>query len=207
MIDSLSWDEVQHWATLLQHLPVAVIATDETGVVELWTEGATQLFGWSAAEAIGRPVTDLTVGPSEQRVADDIIGRVMALNVYERRRIAVLAVLTTIVALVVAAVGGSGGGTEAPEPIGQYTLFHMVGDMAELVKTLGESKAVIVSNDWGAPVAWHAALWRPDLFPAVFGIARMAGWSAHAIEQAAANAAKRNMRVPSAVERSSERKG
>ena len=28
MIDSLSWDEVQHWATLLQHLPVAVIATD-----------------------------------------------------------------------------------------------------------------------------------------------------------------------------------
>ena len=83
MIDSLSWDEVQHWATLLQHLPVAVIATDETGVVELWTEGATQLFGWSAAEAIGRPVTDLTVGPSEQRVADDIIRRVMALNVWE----------------------------------------------------------------------------------------------------------------------------
>ena len=83
MIDSLSWDEVQHWATLLQHLPVAVIATDETGVVKLWTEGATQLFGWSAAEAIGRPVTDLTVGPSEQRVADDIIRRVMALNVWE----------------------------------------------------------------------------------------------------------------------------
>ena len=34
------------------------------------------------------------------------------------------------------------GGTEAPEPIDQYTLFHMVGDMAELVKALGESKAV-----------------------------------------------------------------
>ena len=64
------------------------------------------------------------------------------------------------------------GGTEAPESIDQYTLFHMVGDMAELVKAVsdkngGETKAVIVGHDWGAPVAWHAALWRPDLFTAV----------------------------------------
>jgi pimeloyl-ACP methyl ester carboxylesterase len=59
------------------------------------------------------------------------------------------------------------GGTEAPEPIDQYTLHHLVGDMAELVKGLGESRAVIVGHDWGAPVAWHAALWRPDLFHAV----------------------------------------
>ena len=59
------------------------------------------------------------------------------------------------------------GGTQSPEPIDQYTLFHLVGDMAELVKVLGETKAVIVGHDWGAPVAWHAALWRPDLFTAV----------------------------------------
>jgi pimeloyl-ACP methyl ester carboxylesterase len=59
------------------------------------------------------------------------------------------------------------GGTEAPEPIDQYTLYHLVGDMAELVKALGETRAIIVGHDWGAPVAWHAALWRPDLFPAV----------------------------------------
>jgi pimeloyl-ACP methyl ester carboxylesterase len=59
------------------------------------------------------------------------------------------------------------GGTQSPEPVDQYTLFHLVGDMAELVKALGETKAVIVGHDWGAPVAWHAALWRPDLFTAV----------------------------------------
>ena len=59
------------------------------------------------------------------------------------------------------------GGTQAPEPIDQYTLHHLVGDMAELVKALSETKAIIVGHDWGAPVAWHAALWRPDLFPAV----------------------------------------
>jgi pimeloyl-ACP methyl ester carboxylesterase len=67
------------------------------------------------------------------------------------------------------------GGTEAPEAIDQYTLLHLVGDMTELVKALGgknggEPRAVIVGHDWGAPVAWHAALWRPDLFPAVCGM-------------------------------------
>jgi pimeloyl-ACP methyl ester carboxylesterase len=62
------------------------------------------------------------------------------------------------------------GGTEAPEPIESYSLLHLVGDMAELVRTLGETKAVIVGHDWGAPVAWHAALWRPDLFTAVCGM-------------------------------------
>src|SRR6185503_10381115 len=62
------------------------------------------------------------------------------------------------------------GGTDAPEATELYTLHHLVGDMAELVKALGETKAVIVGHDWGAPVAWHAALWRPDLFTAVCGM-------------------------------------
>ncbi len=62
------------------------------------------------------------------------------------------------------------GGTDAPEAIEDYTLFHLVGDMVELVKALGETEAVIVGHDWGAPVAWHAALLRPDVFRAVVGM-------------------------------------
>jgi pimeloyl-ACP methyl ester carboxylesterase len=62
------------------------------------------------------------------------------------------------------------GGTDAPAEIERYTLFHMVGDMVELVKQLGESQAIIVGHDWGAPVAWHAALLRPDIFRAVCGM-------------------------------------
>lgn len=83
MTSALSWPEVNTWASMLQHLPVALIATDETGTVKLWTEGAHQLFGWTADEAIGLPITSLTVGPTEQGVADDIMGRVLALNVWE----------------------------------------------------------------------------------------------------------------------------
>jgi pimeloyl-ACP methyl ester carboxylesterase len=62
------------------------------------------------------------------------------------------------------------GGTEAPADVGQYTMLHLVGDMVELVKALGESQAVIVGHDWGAPVAWNSALLRPDLFRAVVGM-------------------------------------
>ena len=49
-------------------------------------------------------------------------------------------------------------------------MLHHVGDMAELVRALDESRAVIVGHDWGAPVAWNAALLRPDIFSAVVGM-------------------------------------
>ena len=59
------------------------------------------------------------------------------------------------------------GGTEAPEAVDAYTLFHGVGDMVALLHALGEEKAVIVGHDWGATLAWQAALMRPDRFRAV----------------------------------------
>jgi pimeloyl-ACP methyl ester carboxylesterase len=62
------------------------------------------------------------------------------------------------------------GQTDAPQPIEQYTLLHLVGDVVGLVAALGEKTAVIVGHDWGAPVAWHAALLRPDVFRAVIGL-------------------------------------
>jgi pimeloyl-ACP methyl ester carboxylesterase len=62
------------------------------------------------------------------------------------------------------------GQTDAPAEIEAYTLLHLVGDMVGLVGALGERSAVIAGHDWGAPVAWHAALLRPDLFRAVIGL-------------------------------------
>jgi pimeloyl-ACP methyl ester carboxylesterase len=62
------------------------------------------------------------------------------------------------------------GGTDAPDNPARYTLLHLVGDLVGLLKTLGEGQAVLVGHDWGAPVAWHAALLRPDLFRAVVGM-------------------------------------
>ena len=62
------------------------------------------------------------------------------------------------------------GQTSAPQDVAAYTIFHHVGDMVALVAALGETRAVIVGHDWGAPVAWHAAQMRPDIFTAVAGL-------------------------------------
>jgi pimeloyl-ACP methyl ester carboxylesterase len=59
------------------------------------------------------------------------------------------------------------GETDRPEAIEDYTIFHLVGDMVGLLDALGADRAAIVGHDWGAPVAWHAALVRPDRFRAV----------------------------------------
>ena len=58
------------------------------------------------------------------------------------------------------------GQTEAPEPIDSYNIFNLVGDIVGLVNGLGESQVIVAGHDWGAPVAWHCALLRPDLFRA-----------------------------------------
>lgn len=62
------------------------------------------------------------------------------------------------------------GRTDAPDAIEHYTLLHLVGDMVALLDALGAEQAVIVGHDWGAPVAWHAALLRPDRFRAVIAL-------------------------------------
>src|ERR1700754_4671840 len=62
------------------------------------------------------------------------------------------------------------GRTDRPDAIDQYTLFHLIGDMVGLLDALGVEQAVIAGHDWGAPVAWHAALLRPDRFRGVIGL-------------------------------------
>ena len=62
------------------------------------------------------------------------------------------------------------GKTTAPDDIGAYTISHLIGDVVGLVNGLGETSAVVVGHDWGAPVAWYSALTRPDVFRAVAGL-------------------------------------
>ena len=62
------------------------------------------------------------------------------------------------------------GGTDKPSDTPAYGILNLVGDMVDLVRALGETSCVVVGHDWGAPVAWHCALLRPDLFRAVFGL-------------------------------------
>jgi pimeloyl-ACP methyl ester carboxylesterase len=62
------------------------------------------------------------------------------------------------------------GQTDRPEEIEKYSLLQLVGDMVGVLDALGADEAVIAGHDWGAPVAWHAALLRPDRFRGVIGL-------------------------------------
>jgi pimeloyl-ACP methyl ester carboxylesterase len=59
------------------------------------------------------------------------------------------------------------GQTDQPDCVDVYDHTHLVGDLVDLMKSLGETSAVIVGHDVGAGVVNAAALMRPDLFRAV----------------------------------------
>jgi len=62
------------------------------------------------------------------------------------------------------------GGTMAPADPAVYTHLHLAGDVVGLLGDLGEGPAVVVGHDWGAPLAWNTALFRPDLVRGVAGL-------------------------------------
>ncbi len=59
------------------------------------------------------------------------------------------------------------GQTDQPEAVEAYDIFQLTGDIAGLVNALCEDKAIIIGHDWGANVASHCALLRPDIFHAI----------------------------------------
>ncbi|MEV3968083.1 alpha/beta hydrolase [Streptomyces sp. NPDC050698] len=62
------------------------------------------------------------------------------------------------------------GGSDRPEDVSAYSILHLVGDVIGLIHALGEERAFVVGHDWGAPVAWHTALLRPDVVLGVAGL-------------------------------------
>ncbi len=62
------------------------------------------------------------------------------------------------------------GQTDRPAESDKYTQLHLVGDTIGLLDALQEEQAVIVGHDWGGPVAWNAALMRPDRIRGVVGL-------------------------------------
>jgi PAS domain S-box-containing protein len=65
-------------ARLLDAVGEAVIATDPRGKVVYWNEAAKRLYGWSAEEVMGRPITEVT--PSEELLdrAEEIMSELQA---------------------------------------------------------------------------------------------------------------------------------
>ncbi|EPD66663.1 MULTISPECIES: alpha/beta fold hydrolase [Streptomyces] len=62
------------------------------------------------------------------------------------------------------------GRSDRPADVSAYSILHLVGDVVGLIHALGEEQAYVVGHDWGAPVAWHSALLRPDVVLGVAGL-------------------------------------
>jgi pimeloyl-ACP methyl ester carboxylesterase len=66
--------------------------------------------------------------------------------------------------------GGLARSGEGQDDVASYTMLHLTGDVIALMDALGAEQAVVAGHDWGAPVAWHTALFRPDRIRGVIGL-------------------------------------
>lgn len=63
------------------------------------------------------------------------------------------------------------GGSDKPEPVSDYSMERLVGDLAGLIEALAPGeRAILIGHDWGAPIVWNSALIRPDRVKAVAGL-------------------------------------
>jgi PAS domain S-box-containing protein len=63
--------------SILEHLQVALVVTDASGVITRWSRGAEALYGWPSREALGQRAVDLLVPESGQFEADGIMASVL----------------------------------------------------------------------------------------------------------------------------------
>ncbi len=61
---------------VLDAVAVAVVVTDATGIVTEWNRAAETIFGWSAAEATGRRIHELTVSADDDAQAADAMAAI-----------------------------------------------------------------------------------------------------------------------------------
>ncbi|CAI9776218.1 unnamed protein product [Fraxinus pennsylvanica] len=68
---------------------------------------------------------------------------------------------------------GYGDTTGAPvEDPSQFTTLHIVGDLIDLLDAMAPDagKVFVVGHDWGAIIAWHLCLYRPDKVKALVNL-------------------------------------
>jgi len=62
------------------------------------------------------------------------------------------------------------GDSDAPNDSDLYTPFHTVGDVIAVLDHFRIDRAILVGHDFGANIAWNAAMMRSDRIAAVFGV-------------------------------------
>jgi PAS domain S-box-containing protein len=148
----------QYYSSLLELSPVAVLAIDREAKVTAWNDAAEQLFGYSAAEAIGQNVDDLVARDDKVRAeATDLTrrgltGDMVRLVTQRTRKDGSLVDVDTRAAPIM--VGG--------ERVGQYVIYHDISELQrqkQYYSSLLElSPMAVLAVDLDARItAWNAA--------------------------------------------------
>ncbi|MCH7959479.1 MAG: alpha/beta hydrolase [Candidatus Hydrogenedentes bacterium] len=53
--------------------------------------------------------------------------------------------------------------SDKPEGEEQYDMTLLIGDVAAVIRDVGEEKAIIVGHDWGGAIAWSFAMFMPQM--------------------------------------------
>jgi PAS domain S-box-containing protein len=69
---------IRFQAQLLNAVQQAVVATDPEGIVIFWNKFAENLYGWTAEEAVGRTIEELTPSPFLREHGTEIVARAAA---------------------------------------------------------------------------------------------------------------------------------
>ncbi len=68
-------EHAQRLAAIIESSDDAIVSKDLNGIINSWNRGAERLFGYTAEEAIGKPITIL-IPPDRQDEETDILGRI-----------------------------------------------------------------------------------------------------------------------------------
>jgi PAS domain S-box-containing protein len=71
-------DRIRFQASLLDRVGQAVIATDERGFIIYWNSTAESIYGWDAAEVLGRPFLELMPAPAAREEFSRVMKRIEA---------------------------------------------------------------------------------------------------------------------------------
>ncbi|HVU03715.1 MAG TPA: alpha/beta hydrolase, partial [Polyangiaceae bacterium] len=62
------------------------------------------------------------------------------------------------------------GGSDKPHDVEAYDLLSITSDVAGVIDAMGESEAILVGHDWGAPIVWTTSILHRKKVRAVVGM-------------------------------------
>jgi PAS domain S-box-containing protein len=75
--DQVRSDALAQLAAIVESSDDAIVSKDLDGIIQSWNQGAQRIFGWSAEEAIGKPIT-IIIPPDRLDEEPKIIARIRA---------------------------------------------------------------------------------------------------------------------------------